>query len=39
MSPPLPPLQQIPPDIASVADYEAYARERMTPQNWAYLKG
>ena len=39
MSLPLPPLQQIPPDIVSVGDYEAYARQRMTPQAWAYLNG
>ncbi len=34
---PLPPLAQIPPQIAAVADYEAYARERMTPACWAYF--
>ena len=27
---PLPPLQQIPPSIAAVVDYEPYARERMS---------
>lgn len=36
---PLPPLQQIPPAIAALADYESYARERMTPQAWSYLNG
>ncbi len=33
------PLQQIPPTIASVSDYEPYARERMTEQAWAYIAG
>lgn len=32
-------LQQIPATIASVADYEPYARERMTEQAWAYVTG
>lgn len=36
---PLPPLARIPPSIACVADYAAYARERMTPAAWAYLEG
>lgn len=36
---PLPTLQQIPPSIAAVADYEPYARERMSEQAWAYLAG
>ncbi|MCY1343919.1 4-hydroxymandelate oxidase [compost metagenome] len=36
---PLPKLQQIPAEIAAVADYEPFARERMTPQAWAYLAG
>lgn len=36
---PLPPLQQIPGTIAAVADYESFARERMTPQAWAYMAG
>lgn len=36
---PLPPLAQIPPAIAAVADYEAFARERMTEAAWAYLNG
>jgi len=35
----LPPLAQIPPQIAAVADYEAYARERMTPAAWSYFSG
>lgn len=36
---PLPKLQQIPPSIATVADYEPFARERMSEQAWAYLAG
>ena len=32
-----PPLSIIPPQIASVADYEAYARERVADDAWAYL--
>ncbi len=32
-------LQQIPATIASVSDYEPYARERMTEQAWAYMAG
>lgn len=36
---PLPPLTQIPPQIAAVADYEDYARERMSDAAWAYLSG
>ncbi|MGP9824249.1 alpha-hydroxy acid oxidase [Ectopseudomonas khazarica] len=36
---PLAPLQQIPADIAAVGDYQAYARERMNEQAWAYLAG
>lgn len=36
---PLPPLAQIPPQIAAVADYEAFARERMTPGAWSYFSG
>jgi 4-hydroxymandelate oxidase len=39
MSNPLPPLTHIPPQIAAVADYEAYARERVSEQAWAYLTG
>jgi 4-hydroxymandelate oxidase len=36
---PLAPLSQIPPQIAAVADYEAYARERMSDSAWAWLSG
>jgi 4-hydroxymandelate oxidase len=36
---PLPPLDQIPSEIAAAADYESYARERMTPSAWAYISG
>lgn len=36
---PLAPLQQIPADIAAVGDYQAYARERMSEQAWAYMAG
>lgn len=36
---PLPPLDRIPSDIASVTDYEAYARERLSPHAWAYFRG
>ncbi len=36
---PLPKLQQIPAEIAAVADYEPLARERMAPGAWAYLAG
>ena len=35
----LPPLEQIPPDVVSVEDYEALARERVDPAIWAYLAG
>lgn len=35
----LPPLTQIPPQIAAVADYEAFARERVAESAWAYLTG
>lgn len=35
----LPPLQQIPAEIAAVNDYEAYARPRMTANAWAYMAG
>lgn len=38
-SKPLAPLSQIPPQIAAVADYESYARERMSDSAWAYLSG
>jgi 4-hydroxymandelate oxidase len=34
-----PPWAQIPPEIASVADYEPWARERLTASAWAYLAG
>lgn len=34
---PLPPLSVIPPQIACVADYEAYAQARVMPASWAYL--
>jgi 4-hydroxymandelate oxidase len=36
---PLPKLQQIPAEIAAVADYEPFARERLSEQAWAYLAG
>ncbi|MCY1343173.1 4-hydroxymandelate oxidase [compost metagenome] len=36
---PLPKLQQIPAAIAAVADYEPFARERMSEQAWAYIAG
>ncbi|WP_375740132.1 alpha-hydroxy acid oxidase [Pseudomonas boanensis] len=36
---PLPKLALIPSEIAAVADYEPFARERMTAQAWAYLAG
>ncbi len=39
MDRPLPPLQQIPPEIVAAADYEPFARERMSAQAWAYLCG
>jgi len=35
----LPPLTQIPADVAAVMDYEPLARARMTAQAWAYLQG
>lgn len=35
----LPPLQQIPPELASLADYEAAARPRMDPGAWSYFAG
>lgn len=34
-----PPLQRIPPQIASLADYAPFARERMGDTAWAYLEG
>lgn len=33
----LPPLTQIPPEIATLGDYERFARERLAPASWAYL--
>lgn len=39
MSKPLPPLQQIPAEIASVEDYEALAQARMDAGTWAYFNG
>lgn len=33
------PLQRIPPEVASLADYERLARERLSPEAWAYLSG
>jgi 4-hydroxymandelate oxidase len=39
MAAPLAKLQQIPATVASVADYEPLARERITEQAWAYLSG
>lgn len=35
----LPPLQRIPPTVAALADYEPLARERMSPEAWAYFAG
>ncbi len=35
----LPPLATIPQDIVAVADYEAYARQRMSASAWSYLTG
>ena len=39
MSAPLDKLQRIPAEIASLADYEPFARERMSAQAWAYVTG
>lgn len=39
MTAPLAKLTQIPPTVAAVADYEALARDRLTPGAWAYLDG
>jgi len=36
---PLPPLAQIPTDVAAVMDYEPLARARMTASAWAYVQG
>jgi 4-hydroxymandelate oxidase len=35
----LPPLQTIPPELASLADYETAARARLTGQAWSYIAG
>ncbi len=35
----LPPLQRIPATVAALADYEPLARERMSPEAWAYFAG
>lgn len=37
--PMLPPLDRIPPEIASLSDYEAFAQARIEPAAWAYLNG
>jgi len=39
MPAPLPKLQQIPATVASLADYELLARERVTEHAWAYVSG
>ncbi len=39
MTSPLPKLDRIPGDVVAVSDYEALARERLTPQAAAYLFG
>jgi 4-hydroxymandelate oxidase len=39
MTAPLPKLDRIPADIVSVCDYEALARDRLTPQIFAYVSG
>ena len=36
---PLPPLDAIPPEVVSLDDYEALARERVSDPIWAYLSG
>ncbi|MCW1923206.1 alpha-hydroxy-acid oxidizing protein [Luteolibacter arcticus] len=36
---PLPPLSSIPPEVVSLDDYEALARERVEESAWAYLSG
>lgn len=36
---PLPPLTQIPASVASLSDYEALARERVSDAVWAWLNG
>ena len=35
----LPPLLRIPAAVVAVSDYEPLARERMTPEAWAYFEG
>ncbi|HQS69523.1 alpha-hydroxy acid oxidase [Novosphingobium sp.] len=35
----LPPLPQIPPKIAAIGDYEAFAQDRIEPGAWAYING
>ncbi len=35
----LPPLPSIPAEIACLTDYEPYARQRMSAQDWAYFSG
>lgn len=32
-------LNQIPPDLASLSDYQAYAQRNLTEQAWAYIHG
>lgn len=39
MTAPLPPLQAIPPTLATVRDYEAAAQARMSEAAWAYVAG
>lgn len=39
MSVPLPPLQQIPPHLFTIADYQKQAQLHLNPQTWAYLEG
>ncbi|MDB5656812.1 MAG: lldD [Tardiphaga sp.] len=39
MNAPLEKLQQIPTSVVAVEDYEALARERVSPQVWAYIAG
>ena len=39
MASPLPKLERIPASVASVADYEPLARDRITEAAWAYLAG
>ena len=37
--PPLPPLNQIPPQLQTLADYEQQAQHHLTPDVWGYLQG